>query len=301
MSSRIRILFHCAIEGPTCHVGRKALLAMWRLLKPGPITNLPQLEWVDHTTWLARSKPPYKERQLDFSQGSPYYIYRVARKASGEAPAAPAFKNLTEEARWLWEHLPQDIRAVSQLIVTRESRSSQWRRSRCNPSKYGWKIAGDKKKAPPKVPKGWIFGSMDYAFNSWDPQPSIPGQAPLSALNATSGGLEAALQEASDFINVPGPVNPVPKALDKASGKSVAYDKYKKAFGAGAGLSTGPVQSQKAAPPNYPYNKPPRNKQPKVKFLGPEEDFPEDDETLPKTVGPGKKTGPPKLKIGIWA
>jgi hypothetical protein len=280
MSSRIRILFHCASEGPTCHVGRKALLAMYRHLAPGP-SGAP-LEWVDARTWFHRGKPQYKERQMDFSTARPNYIYRVPRRPS-EPPTAPVFKGLVEEARWLWENLPQEIRATSQLIVTRESRASKWQRSRCNPAKYGWKTAGDRKKNAPQAPKGWVFGSLDYA-----PAPSTAA----SWFAVDSSLLTGPLAGQGLVGQTPAPPE------DKAPNAFQAtYQKYKKA--------TQPVQEQaygqdalgagRTAKKARVYFK-------KPKLEAPEEDF-EGDSPEPVAAKPRKSKEPEKarLRIGIWS
>jgi hypothetical protein len=157
MSNRIRLLFHCALDGPRAHVGNRALRAMERLIKQHRLQHPPTQELISHKEWVRRGKPFYMERVLGFSLQGPVYNYRVPRTPGTPAQAQPepsktSPKGLLERAKGLWNSMPTDLRRISQLTLTRESRNMRWKRSNSNPTRWSF-LGKPSKNAPSDEPE----------------------------------------------------------------------------------------------------------------------------------------------------
>lgn len=180
MSNRLRILFHCGMEGSVAHVGRHALKAMESYLRP-----LPQQHWVTNGDWIKLGRPKFTERHLKAdANGQARYIYLV----NADALDMPKPKiqvpegTLLERAKWLWAALPPEVRKHSQLLVMRENRFNCWRRSAANPSRQGWSKPGDPGMQAPHFEKVadsvWSFSKdlVGAALGIKDPSAPTPAK-----------------------------------------------------------------------------------------------------------------------------
>lgn len=139
MSNRIRILFNC--QG-SIHMGRKALSVMEGLLKNPP--QEPVQKWVSQQEWQKLGRPNFLERRLRFDSWTNKAVYDYYIRVFGPAKTSPTSKieldpkaPVVHRAKWLWEHLPAEVRQASQLFVTRENRRNCWRKSWANPRLHG--------------------------------------------------------------------------------------------------------------------------------------------------------------------
>ena len=196
------------------HVGQKALEAMERFVafkaalgKSNKTASKPPLEWLSQREWQLCGKPFYTERELTSNPFSGFsYRYHVPSKTTGaERPAK--FASVLERAKWLWLHLPAEIKGHSQLLVTRENRSATWNRSLANPAWHGWRKASNKTAASKPYISSWTPESFDTEnfyldgpamtvpdspSSSPSPQPSIPSYraAMLGKLQKAKSALE---------------------------------------------------------------------------------------------------------------
>lgn len=169
MSNRLRILFHCGLEGPAAHVGQKALAAMQAYL----VRPVQRQKWVTNGDWIKMGRPKFVQRQLRAeSNGKATYFYMVD-VLDVDMPLAkiqPPPGTALERAKWLWQHLPSEIRKHSQLLVMRENRSNCWRRSPANPHRQGWS-------KPDKMPATSPLGYEKVADSVWSFSKDLVGAA----------------------------------------------------------------------------------------------------------------------------
>lgn len=159
MSNRVRILFHCALEGPrTCHVGNRALVVMEKLVRQSYKNGRDlEMEWVCHDEWIRRGRPLFARRALDII--GPGRQYLVPRPSS--EPAQPAPKTRLERVKWLWENIPLKVRAHCQLKLLREARKASWMRSPGNPRYWGWQTSEEKPKPATQNLNGGIISILN--------------------------------------------------------------------------------------------------------------------------------------------
>lgn len=302
MSNRVRILFHCGLEGPqTCHVGNQALKSMERLVRhacrmadsPMDVSE----EWISEPEWLLRGRPKFTKRALQLKTFGSERKYLVTKKPIFKAcpTEIPVFKERLARARWLWENLPPQVRVHCCLKILRESRRSAWRRSASNPAHWGWNA----------VPAPTAHPALQTPLEGVAQSPQGPAFGSLHA-----GHIEALLHgdgTHSWSSPVPLPEAPVPQAQDSDTLKSPAIlDAQLKAFKA----------KWDARVPAKP--KPPRSKKAGLTFkkhnlaYATDEAFASEDAEPQMPASHGKLSGgsipatpakevKPKLRLGIWS
>jgi len=291
MSNRIRIIFHCDLEGPVAHVGHRALTVMQRLIKRSSSTPS-KGEWIPMKEWVKRGKPFHTERLFDMgADGKVGYQYFVRTPATPQqAPVKfPEFPNLLEHVKWLWQHLPDDIRKHSQLIVTREDRRSRWARSVCNPARHGWgKPAKSGKNSIPKV--GGNAHGLSYTWGLSELK-AFDDLVYSSVFPTPAGGITATVPQAPTNGPVVTEGAPIPAPAQTAS-------EYAAEMAAKIKAHSKQVQASVKQVHKVPYQA-----KPKLKYVPDFEDGPLSDEG-PTTAGQhvAKPPAPkPKLRLGIWS
>lgn len=235
MSNRIRILLNCA---GTTHMGLKALRVLEDLVR-----NPPQMaadRWLSISEWHKMGRPKFKDRRLKFDEWSSHHdvFYLVGFPVSNK-PSYISLPSLgrIEMAKWLWAHIPPEIRIQSRLFVIRENRTNCWRHSLANPTRHGLE----------SLPESQASIFVAPAIDS-GPLGLSPGLAPEQAtsgvalkLKTSEKSLLQSLWEASHKVPDKNPVpkkyggpeysspDDVPEPEDPSS-KSLALSKpYKKA------------------------------------------------------------------------
>ena len=229
------------------HVGQKALRAMERFVtlktphvKDNKSASKPPREWISQREWMKQGKPLYTERQLSTDPFHGFtYMYRVGQATSNQPPKFP---NVLERAKWLWQHLPAEIRQHSQLLVTRENRKSAWSRSLANPTRHGWRKPHGKTSAGKPFYSNWLPKDYELEFtpildNVIASFPEAPSPTPDSA-NVKASMLKK-LQKARQTAGQASQTAQVPYKAHKPSPK---LQKPQKAYGVGI-VEEGPATS----------------------------------------------------------
>jgi hypothetical protein len=139
VSNRIRLLFNNALEGTGAHVGNRALRAMEELIAKESSAKPSSDLWITHQEWMQRGRPAYSAKRTEKGLWGPTRMFLVTGKTpSSTPPKPPIFKDHLERAQWLWNNLPEKIRAYCHLKICREGRARRWRRSVANPRMWGW-------------------------------------------------------------------------------------------------------------------------------------------------------------------
>src|SRR5271166_5988133 len=95
MSNRVRILFHCELEGPqVCHMGNRALRAMEALVRNRK--GLPAVNkeyWISEEEWKSRGRQAFLKKALHLGPFGQERKYLMARKTENTPAEPPLFKN----------------------------------------------------------------------------------------------------------------------------------------------------------------------------------------------------------------
>jgi hypothetical protein len=285
MSTRLRILFHCSLEGNLAHLGRGALKTMEKYALPAA-TSEPT--WLSQEQWIAHKRPKFLRRKaiiLNKPQGAVTFHYLVPGKPM---PTEVGLKNQTllERIKGLWTRIPMETRIHCNVIVSREARNSKWKHSPCRPFKYGWDLPSKRpnakanksalKNAPASIHANGAFTAPIIAAHGVPP--GVPEDAHLHAWTVNA-------------------VDKAPKVNPLLESSLAELEGIWSKQAANAPLGS-PKKAQKAQA---------QTKKPNDWYIGTEKAQPEPDWDSPAPSVPGVSEGEPqkprkpKLRIGVWS